>query len=233
MKEIGLFFNLCQSELRKIRALFKVLIYSTYNFKERILFDIVYGVQTSDHVELKDFLGATSLDYGKAYYASWSSEIKNAYKVLRDLLQNRFADHLFIDVGCGKGKVCLLWTMLNKRSLVQQPVMGLDYYLPFIDRAKRNHQKIFKNEGNFVHCNVKDFHFLALKKPLIIYLFNPFEEPMLNELLNKIGKIPVYIVYNIPMHWGIFQDHGYRRVYSKNGSNQNQITLIFTNCSIK
>lgn len=227
------FFSFCQSALRKIRSLFKRSIYSIYNLKERVLFDMVHGVQTSERVELKDFLNATSLDHGKSYYASWSSEVKNAHQVLRNLLQHRFIDHLFIDVGCGKGKVCLLWTMLNKKSQVQQPVMGLDYYLPFIDTAKRNHQKLFKNEGNFVHCNAKDFHFLALKKPLIIYLFNPFEEPMLNELLNKIGKIPVYIVYNIPMHWGIFQDHGYRRVYSKTGSNQNQITLIFTNSSIK
>ena len=105
------FFSFCQSALRKIRSLFKRSIYSIYNLKERVLFDMVHGVQTSERVELKDFLNATSLDHGKAYYASWSSEVKNAHQVLRNLLQHRFIDHLFIDVGCGKGKVCLLITL--------------------------------------------------------------------------------------------------------------------------
>jgi SAM-dependent methyltransferase len=205
------------------------VVNSFHNFKERILFDLVHRTTSSQRLEIEQFISTTPLDHGKAYYASWTSEIKNNHAFLMNYIKDDFKNYHFLDLGCGKGKVCLLWNILNQKKGIQQNITGIDFYYPLIQIAKSNYRKLFSDEGHFIHGNVADFNFLALKKPLIIYLFNPFDEYMLDCVLNKIGKIPTYVVYNIPMHWNVLSNHAYQRIYAKSGSNQNQTTLIYTN----
>jgi len=212
-----------------LKKLKKYFFNSFYNFKERTLFDIIHQTTSSRRLELAEFDSATPLEHGKSYYASWTSEIKNNHAFLRNYLKEDFKNYHFLDLGCGKGKVCLLWNKLNQNQGIQQAITGIDFYEPFIHTARKNFKKLFQDEGHFIFGNVADFNFLALKKPLIIYLFNPFDEYMLDCVLNKIGRIPTYVVYNIPMHWEVLSNHAYQRIYAKSGSNQNQITLIYTN----
>jgi SAM-dependent methyltransferase len=210
-------------------TILKKLVNSLHNFKERTLFDIIHQTSSSQRLDVDQFKSATSLDHGKAYFASWTSEIKNNHAFLTNYLKDDFKKYHFLDLGCGKGKVCLVWKILNQKRGIEQNITGIDFYYPLIQIAQKNYRKLFRNEGHFIHGNVADFNFLALKKPLIIYLFNPFDEYMLDCVLNKIGKIPTYVVYNIPMHWNVLSNHAYQRIYEKSGSNQNQITLIYTN----
>ena len=197
--------------------------------QERQWFDIRHGTQTFQPLHLKDFKEGQVLEHSKAYFASWTSEIKNAHRVMKYLLQDNFEDFIFFDLGCGKGKVCILWELLNLRDKFSQTVIGIDYYLPFIQAASANYLKVFHRQGRFIHSSVEVYNFKECHQPVIIYLFNPFDEIMLEKVLKKLSDSLVYIVYNIPMHWKTIEANGYRRIYSKTGKNQNQITLIYTN----
>lgn len=222
--------SLSQSLQQLWRSVVQGIKKKYFHFTERFWFDLQYGTNTSKVIELHDFSASMdSLAHGKAYYASWTSEVKKSHHFMMELLKDTFNDHLVIDLGCGKGKVCLVWELMNQKKGRQQTIIGIDYYQPFIAIAEANHQKVFGNSGYFIHQNVADLHFLEFKKPLIVYLFNPFDEVMLEQVLNRIGKIPAYLVYNIPMHWPVLVAHGYGRVYATTGTNQNQTTLIYTN----
>jgi SAM-dependent methyltransferase len=207
----------------------EILIKSTYNFKERVLFDIRYGIETSSPLLMTDFQHGQDLDHGKSYYASSTSEVYQSHAFIFNLLQTNLEKFVFIDLGCGKGKVCILWELLNKKKRINQKIIGIDYYLPFIEIANNNYQKLYKKKGNWILSNIKDFDFKEINQPLILYLYNPFDEVMLEQLLINIKDIPVYIIYNIPMHWDVIDKYGYRRIFYKTGKNQNQFTVIYTN----
>lgn len=200
-----------------------------YNFKERSLFDLQYGVQTSSPLLITDFQYSQDLNHGKSYYASSTSEIYQSYAFIYNLLQKNLEKFVFIDLGCGKGKVCILWELLNNKKRVNQKIIGIDYYLPLIEIADNNYQKLFKKKGNLIHSNIENYNFKEINKPLILYLFNPFDEVVLERLLINIKGIPIYIIYNIPMHWDVIEKYNYRRIFYKTGKNQNEFTVIYTN----
>lgn len=197
------------------------------HFIERKLFDLVHQTQTSQMESIKDFKNPTDLHHGKDYYASWTSEVKNAHQHLRKLLA--LEKYQFIDLGCGKGKTCLVWELENLRYGITQKILGVDFHEPFIQIAKSNHRKIFKNDGNFECINVKEVNYYGFTKPLIIYLFNPFDAVMLHQTLEKIGKVPTLAIYNIPVYGETFREHGYKVSDTKQGKNQNQTTTMFQN----
>ena len=85
---------------------FNILQKTWHNFLERQLFDLIHGTTTYEVVDKADFLPIVDLKHGKAYYASWTNEVKNSHQVLIHLLKNHFTDYVFIDLGCGKGKAC-------------------------------------------------------------------------------------------------------------------------------
>jgi len=207
------------------------LIKSFYNFKERFLFDIQYGINTSSPLLLNDFQKGYELSHGKSYYASSTLEVYKNHHFISNLLKKNIENYLFIDIGCGKGKVCILWELLNQKKNIHQKIIGIDFYKPFIEIANNNYYKLFKVEGEFIHLNIEHYDFSSTGKPLILYLYNPFDEIMLERLLINIKGIPVYIIYNIPMHWDVIEKHNYRRIFSKTGKNQNEFTLIYTNIS--
>jgi SAM-dependent methyltransferase len=169
------------------------------------------------------------LNHGKSYYASSTSEIYQSYAFIYNLLQKNLEKFVFIDLGCGKGKVCILWELLNNKKRVNQKIIGIDYYLPLIEIADNNYQKLFKKKGNLIHSNIENYNFKEINKPLILYLFNPFDEVVLERLLINIKGIPIYIIYNIPMHWDVIEKYNYRRIFYKTGKNQNEFTVIYTN----
>jgi ubiquinone/menaquinone biosynthesis C-methylase UbiE len=145
------------------------------------------------------------------------------------LLKSHFSDYVFIDLGCGKGKACLVWEMQNRRLAQNQLIYGLDYYEPFIKIAQKNYVQVFKQSGNFYHADAQHFDYQQFNKPLIIYLFNPFDAYLLDAVLRKIDSTPCICIYNIPMHQDIFDKHEFQRIYSKDGPNQNQKTIIYSN----
>jgi len=197
------------------------------NFRQRKLFDLKYGTDTATNFMKPEFKPVPNLEHGKHYMASWTKEVVHAYKIARNFLGPSFSAYQFIDLGCGKGKACLVWRLQCMKDKVKQDVLGVDYYPPFIDIARENSKKIFGDSGHFLMAGAETINYQGFDKPLIIYLYNPFDAVILAKTLDKLLELPVLVIYNIPSHRSTLIHYGYQLLYVKQGHNQNEDTQIF------
>ena len=202
---------------------------SALEFQERDRFDMDYGTNTTTPLAMSAFPDIPNVAHGKPYMASWTSEIERSFELLHTSLGPRMPLYSFIDIGCGKGKVPIVWRLCGKKAGIHQRIVGLDYHRPFIDIARHNHQKVFGNEGEFVATDACTFDYSGLGNGLIAYLYNPFDDVILDKTLTQLRRIPCIIVYNIPVHAEVLPAHGFELIHERRGVNQNQETKIYSN----
>lgn len=198
-------------------------------YRERERFDKEYGTNTTTPLAKSGFSDLPNLNHGKPYMASWTSEIETSFDLLRASLGRRFGLYTFIDIGCGKGKVPIVWRLRCEAAGIEQPMMGIDYYPPFITIAQANHTKVFGNPGDFRVMDATAMDYSRLGQGLIVYLYNPFDAVVLDAVLTRLRTIPCLVIYNIPTHAEVLPRHGFALIHERSGSNQNQETKIFAN----
>jgi 16S rRNA A1518/A1519 N6-dimethyltransferase RsmA/KsgA/DIM1 with predicted DNA glycosylase/AP lyase activity len=106
------------------------------------------------------------------------------FLVERLALQHR-ADHLFIDVGSGKGRVMMLAALAGFRR-----VIGLEFAAGLAQIARRN-IVIFSRQFRHADFTVVDgdatrFNFPAV--PTVLFLNNPFDGELIGKLLDSIER---------------------------------------------
>jgi SAM-dependent methyltransferase len=195
------------------------------------LFDLIH--RTDTHTWLpKHCYTETPLNFdsGVLYMSSWTSEIVRSFTVLerRHVLSKPY---VFIDVGCGKGKACLTWAMRRKNSH-NRPIriVGIDYYKPLVDVAKRNFKKVFNTEGEFYVANAENFDFRRFNALLVVYLYNPFDRPIIERLLEKL-PLGTVVIYNNPVHGEAFLKYGFTLLHETHGWHPNVCSMIFKKCA--
>jgi SAM-dependent methyltransferase len=119
----------------------------------------------------------------------------------------------FIDLGSGKGRTLLMASAYPFRRIV-----GVEL-LPELDAiARRNiaryhsdEQKCFALESHA--GDARGFAFPA--EPAVLYLFNPFPEPVLRTVLTNLRNSltdfprPVYVLYHNLVHEGVFAERAW------------------------
>jgi SAM-dependent methyltransferase len=190
------------------------------------LFDLINHTDTHRWMPKADYMSRPeNFDEGVLYMSSWTSEVKRAFDFLKHggFLEKPYT---FIDVGCGKGKVCLLWNLLERGRGNQAKIIGIDYYKPLIKIARDNHVRMFLIEGDFrfVDASLFDFHHLAER--LIIYMYNPFGERMMLKVLSRIPVNSV-LIYNNPIHHALFIESGCKLVFEHKGWHPSACTMIY------
>lgn len=199
----------------------------TYYFINAHLFDLIH--KTDTHAWLsKDFYieKPNNINNGSLYMTSWTNEIKRSFNYLynSNLLD---IPYVFIDIGCGKGKACLTWRLLEKKFLRHfNRIIGIDYYEPLINIAKNNFINLFKNDGEFYFTDATNFNYSIFPSRLIIYLYNPFDESILEKVLEKLPTCTI-IIYNNPVHLFLFDDFRFKEIYCHKGWHVNLNTNIF------
>lgn len=191
------------------------------------LFDLQH--RTDTHVWLpKDRYESRpeNFEHGVLYMSSWTREIKRSFNALRELADD-LDTFTFIDIGCGKGKVVLLWRKLLARSGIRQAVYGVDYYPPFIRIAQENSRKMFSHSGNFLHVDATTLDYSRFGKKLIVYLYNPFGEVILRKVLHGVKNEDVFVIYNNPVHASVLHEFDYELIYEHAGPYPNSQTRIF------
>ena len=190
------------------------------------LFDLIH--KTDTHTWLpKELYVEQPLNFssGALYMTSWSNEIRRSYHTL--LKNNHLKEpYTFIDMGSGKGKVCLLWTLLEKNRKENTEIIGIDYYREFINIAEKNHTKMFGTKGRFIYGDATEFDFLKIKTPLIVYLYNPFNEIILEKVANNL-PIQTIIIYNNPVYRQTLIKSGIELLYEHFGWHPNADTSIY------
>ena len=163
--------------------------------------------------------------------ASWTSEIGKSFDLLGARLGQRMGLYTFVDIGCGKGKVPIVWRLKCRDIGIDPRIVGIDYYPPFITIARDNHRKVFGDPGEFHATDATIMDYARLGPGLIAYLYNPFDAVILDAVLTRLRTIPTIVIYNIPTHTDVVGAHGFTRIHARRGTNQNQETHIFSNHS--
>ncbi len=132
---------------------------------------------------------------GHPYFASdpW------LFEQVMHALPIRFQDFAFIDLGSGKGRALLMASTYGFRRII-----GVEF-MPELHRAAEENIRKFVGEHKLSaqiqsFCvDALDFEFPA--GPLVVYLFNPFPEPVFAAVLSNVRQSwerdprPVYVAY--------------------------------------
>ena len=202
---------------------------NTLEFQVRERFDMDYGTNTTTPLAKSGFAEVPNLDHGKPYMASWTSEIEKSFDFLQTRLGRRLGLYTFVDIGCGKGKVPIVWRLKCRQAGIDPRIVGMDYYPPFITIARDNHRKVFGHPGEFLLADAAAMDYAQLGPGVIAYLYNPFDAVILNAVLTRLRTIPTIVIYNIPTHSDVIGGHGFIPIHARRGINQNQETHIFSN----
>jgi len=118
------------------------------------------------------------------------------------VIQTGLQDFIFIDLGSGKGRVLLLASEYPFKRII-----GVEF-MPELHRAAQENIAKFAAANpsdpsmESICIDARDFRFPA--EPLVVYLFNPFPEPVfaavMDNLHRSIIQTPrvVYIAYRFP-----------------------------------
>ncbi|MGE5322997.1 MAG: class I SAM-dependent methyltransferase [Actinomycetota bacterium] len=133
---------------------------------------------------------------GHAYYASEPY----LFEQIMQALPIDFSRFSFIDLGSGKGRALMMAAGCGFRQAI-----GVEY-IPALHRvAQQNIRKFarehrdLKTQMESLCMDARDFEFPA--EPLVLYLFNPFSEPVFAAVLDRLQRSitgsqrPVYIAY--------------------------------------
>ena len=179
------------------------------------LFDLINKTDTHTWLRKDKYKNnLVNLKHGVLYMCSWTSSVKKSFNFIHKYEKN-LSEFTFIDVGCGKGKVILVWTKEILKNKIKQLIIGIDYYKSLINIANKNYKIFFSAKGNFYNVDVLNFPFNDYGK-VILYLYNPFNKNILNKMVKKISRLKVIVVYNNPVHLEIFLNTGYTEIYKHN-----------------
>jgi len=133
---------------------------------------------------------------GHAYYASEPY----LFEQMMQALPVDFDRFTFVDLGSGKGRALMMAAGYGFRKAI-----GVEY-IPALHRAAQQNIRKFAEEHRDLNTQLeslcmdaRDYQFLA--EPLVLYMYNPFPEPVFVAVLNKLRQSieecrrPVIIAY--------------------------------------
>lgn len=197
-------------------------------FFQNHLFDIIYGTDTHFRLDKKDYdEHPLAFESGVLYMSSVTAEIKNALNKVKKHSGKSFFDFQFFDLGCGKGKSVLIYSLLNSNKSKFKAV-GIEYYKKLAETATLNSKIIGKSDDvTFANDDAREFKKYLNSEKIIIYLYNPFGSDVLKEVLQQCNNNEVYIIYTDPAHHTTIVSFGYKPVFSKTGLYPNRNTTIY------
>lgn len=198
------------------------------NLMQRLLFDLRHGTDTTrplakDSYETKPsgFLG------GNEYSGAFTDEIVWAFRHLHRVLGKRLGEYFFADIGCGKGKVLIVWNQCLKSVGTSQRTIGIEYYEPLVRVAVRNYVKVFGTSPEILHADAGNFRYGDVGRRAIFFLYNPFDARIMASFARAVDDIECFVVYNNPRHADVLVQSGFIEVARKSGSHVNENTIVF------
>jgi hypothetical protein len=168
-------------------------------------FDVEHGVDTSGTIELHELaIPSPDVVHGVCYQPT-PPEI---FREMMAQLPIRHPEFTFVDIGSGKGLVLLLAS-----DSPFQRIEGVEFAAELHAVAERN-LRAYRGPSRrchdlvSVHVNALEYELPAT--PLVLYLFNPFRQPIMAALLRRIEASlaahprPMWILYYNAAQHGVF-----------------------------
>lgn len=198
-----------QTALRLVRHVYHLAIPVKYPVHP---FDLRHGVDTSG------VIGGRLLSSGRthdrhitAYLGTAPSAFLEAFALWNESLSDgpySSRDYVFIDIGCGKGRVLMLASDLPFRRVV-----GVELHPALVSIARNN---LIKWKASAHPCDhIEVLHADALEftfpeSPTLLYAFNPFDRHLTQLLLDRIQAVsltrsaPIDVIYMNPEQADLF-----------------------------
>ena len=198
-----------------------------YYFFENHLFDLLNNTNTHVWIPKTHYSEKPkNFSDGVFYMSSWTSVVKDSTKKALMMLKEKGNIQL-IDIGCCKGKVLCIWERMFKKSKVR--IVGVDYSEELIRISKKNLEILKSKNTSLFKMDALDLDPVSIEDKLLIYIYNPFSDNILDKFLKKIEPKTVAIAYINPVHTKCFKKHNFNLVYRKKGWHPNVSYNIYTN----
>ncbi|TSC80432.1 MAG: hypothetical protein G01um101425_86 [Candidatus Peregrinibacteria bacterium Gr01-1014_25] len=181
-------------------------------FKEELienrLFDIMNGVETSGIITHGSFFSLVKQmpsEGANWYQPTYASPLVKTFDAMKKLglVQGKV---LFIDLGVGKGKPCVIAAKAFRGSRI----VGVDLSQELLDICRKN-LAAFSSDVELLCADVRHVDYASLMKDydtVIIHNKNSFDQTITGEVLRKIesakGNKNVFYVYNNPVYKEVF-----------------------------
>ena len=187
-------------------------------FVHNHLFDIFNKVDTHSWVPKKfegDFIGD-----GEFYMATWARDIKRSTKTLIKVTDIDASQFNFYDLGCGKGKVLLVWKSMFSAMGFKPNLFGVEYDNDLIQVCRKNLLKLNYDDVSIIETDANKIQIST--KNNIFFLYNPFGLKTLeNFVFNNISNLD-YVIYVNPKYSEELVSYGFEIIYEfesyRNGS---------------
>lgn len=173
--------------------------------KREMLFDARFGIETADRVPVEQ-LGVTEKQAASAILYIPSSPARFLTKITSLAIDYR--NYEFLDLGSGKGRVLLLASELPFKQVNGIEISEKLHQIAIRNIASYNSKTQRCRNIRSVCCDVSSYVFSC--EPTVIYLFNPFQGPVIESLLDNIrvsllqSPRHVIIMYFNPLHKNLF-----------------------------
>jgi SAM-dependent methyltransferase len=169
-------------------------------------FDLRNGLDTGGYISARDLVTGHAHDaYVTGYSAVAPSVFRQICRRWIDTLasRSRVEAYSFVDVGAGKGRAVLLASEHPFRKII-----GVELSKELAQIAGHNIEKWKKDRHTrapmrIVHQDVTEFRWP--RTPLLVYLYNPFERELIEELIDqlrraaKVGSHCIDVLYLNPV----------------------------------
>lgn len=184
-------------------------------------FDIAHGVDTSGLIGGGDLRSGHPHDlYNTAYYGMSPSRFAGAFERWRREAEPGVtpADCTFVDLGCGKGRAVLMAATLGFRK-----VIGVELNPALAATATENlerwrRRRMVLSPASILCGDATEFRFPG--GPCLLYLFNPFAEPVVKKLIAALDQQfhgrpgDLDVLYFNPESGALFENHpGFRLLW--------------------
>ena len=148
--------------------------------------------------------------------------------MVSSILEKKIESFSFLDIGCGKGKVPIVWEEISQKKKMKLDIYGIDYSKKLIEIAENNFLELFKKKGNFICDDVTKLNFNKFsKKKFVIYLYNPFNEIVFLKLLDLLENFTVCIIYVHPTYEYILRSKNFNIKYQFTGNHPTENFSIY------
>ncbi|MGB0935088.1 MAG: hypothetical protein ACPGXY_03375, partial [Alphaproteobacteria bacterium] len=89
---------------------------------------------------------------------------------------------------------------------------GIDYSQSLLSIAEQNLKRISAENYTLVQADASQVNFDFGKKINIFYMYNPFNEIVMEQVLENIRTHDSVIIYNNPVHGDLLLEKGYQQV---------------------
>ena len=168
-------------------------------------FDRLHGTDTDGVIMPAEMdVSSESRLYGTRYEATPMER----FPTLLARVQADFRDYTFIDVGCGKGR-----TLLMAANYPFREIIGIEYSEQLCRIAERNIQRFVRpglacSKLSVVCADATEYELPRV--PLVMYLYNPFHEPIMRAFVESLGASlrahprKIHVIYNRPLQDELF-----------------------------